>query len=1265
MTIGEQDLGRSCWEGDTADTHYFTLMNSGALALNYTVSISYNVGDDWLNLSPGAPSGTLDPGTSQPFSVLFNSANLEPGTYEATITIDDPASANNPQIVQVSLVVLAESISNDCGDIPLYTQNVASPAVLVLLDTSGSMLWDVDIVDENTEFPQTPDIKSVVQDLVNRDGWQSGNAMVFIIQHLLGSGVRYPRAYDGFSRSASLLHIEYDDGTGPQSLELRVNKSSDDGDGISAIPFSTSNKSLKMAQQGNGYGVGLRFENITIPKDAAITNAYIQFVPGRTDSDPIQVKIYGQASDNPATFMTGVLELLTRTRTTTYVEWDIPPWTGITIESKIDVAKSVIGELVKDTSISWGFGSWCNETPWNNLQTEVPKTYTLIHEGCKPHTEEHQLRLQAAIDAMVTHSSTPFSPSILGAKNYFEGLKKDDSPESEIVEDGVFFEGAACQPKVVIEVTDGMGNLDSTLENVIERTGLLVDVGVSPVGIGFGVAPEESTQLYAMAQVANDRGNAQSDDYLFALNPLDEDGNASPYFALSKDDLISAFRQITGSVKGAVFHGAAPAATTSTDLGDVVIVASFDAATWSGDVSAIGKKTVYNEAKGIYEEVWNTVEWAADDNIPETRDIWTVNPSTGSVVAYTTDTLANDNYLCKNIGDIINSTPVVVGSPPFFHQFSNYKSFVIDKVITNPRDSLIYVGSNDGMLHVFNLASGVEEWAFLPKGLQDKLNHATENDTSDMCSVNYCHQYMLDGSPMVADVYVNVDNQMQWRTMLVIGQRGGGSTYTALDVTSGQSLDPSNDDPARYLWEYSHASLGETWSDPSIVRVRDATGDVNTDTAWGMYFGSGYATDEGDQATQEARLYALNAYSGTPLWNNGSTAIDNIKLTSKTGTLRVINNVDGAFVAGEVVTGAASGAYGTILSVTTIVDETRDLFLKNIEGNFQVGEDISGNNGHNAQVGGLLQVSANSQTNDALASPLVVNIGEPAEDDASVGTKFERIYAGNLYGTMFRVENIGKGQTPAVAKLFEFAPYPSSSEKHPIRAKAAFAYGKKKTDGSGLRNLWIYYGTGKYETAADKLNLEIQYFFGLKDEGAEYGLSDLTATTFDAEFLTASVDGVDRVFRYLEGSNANNASWAVKLHSKDTGGSERVLAQASVVDEIVFFTTFIPDVDICTGSGDAYLFVVDYNSGLAPSHPVFDINADGKIDENDKIDDGNGNKITPVGVYIGRGTPSRPVVFKDTIFVTLSAPASNGNNGLFHTKWGPRKAPRVESWKQH
>ncbi len=48
----------------------------------------------------------------------------------------------------------------------------------------------------------------------------------------------------------------------------------------------------------------------------------------------------------------------------------IPAWTGITIESRIDVAKSVIGELVEDPSISWGFGTWCAESPYTIADTQ-------------------------------------------------------------------------------------------------------------------------------------------------------------------------------------------------------------------------------------------------------------------------------------------------------------------------------------------------------------------------------------------------------------------------------------------------------------------------------------------------------------------------------------------------------------------------------------------------------------------------------------------------------------------------------------------------------------------------------------------------------------------------------------------------------------------------------------------------------------------------------------------------------------------------------
>ena len=76
------------------------------------------------------------------------------------------------------------------------------------------------------------------------------------------------------------------------------------------------------------------------------------------------------------------------------MSWNVEPWTGVTIETKIDVAKTVIGELVKDTGISWGLGSWANDS--TDRYTSLID-YTKIHAGCNAHTAEHQAKLQAAI----------------------------------------------------------------------------------------------------------------------------------------------------------------------------------------------------------------------------------------------------------------------------------------------------------------------------------------------------------------------------------------------------------------------------------------------------------------------------------------------------------------------------------------------------------------------------------------------------------------------------------------------------------------------------------------------------------------------------------------------------------------------------------------------------------------------------------------------------------------------------------------------------
>jgi hypothetical protein len=1254
MTVGNTELGRSCFQGAAAENQYFTLINSGASTLSYSSSVTYKSGSNWIGLSPGAGIGSLGPGEAQDYTVAFNTAGLPVGTYEAVITLYDPSAAVTTVELKVGLTILRQD-TLQCGDVPLYTQSISSPTVMILLDSSGSMADKVDIYDGNTMRPQTPNLKPIVQEVVNRDGWAPGNAMVFLFEHLSGSGRRYARSYDGFTLSAARLHIDYTDAGLDKSISVQINKSTDDGEATGGCMWSSSTPQVTLAANGNGMGGAFRFENITIPKKAVIRNAYLEFVPYMTETTQIAVTIYGEASDNPPTF--GQFdcvtpELLNRVKTSAGVRWDIPPWTGVTLDTRISVAKAVISELVKDTSISWGFGTWTTDAAGY-----VPENdYTIIHVGCNAHTTEHQARLQAAISATESRSSTPFSRSLIAGKNYFKGTRADEF--------GSYFVEAACQPKFVIKVTDGMGNIDSTLQNTVERAQALADAGVTTVAIGFGLSEVDAAQLYALADVANRRGEAATGDTLYAMHTRDESGKALPYLTFDKEGLIAALRTVTNSIKGAVFYGSAPAATTSTDLGDMVLVSSFDAGNWTGDVRAITKTS---------DGAWQAQAWKASEHIPAARSAWTTT-SGGQMVAYTADTLSGDNYLCKPIGDIINSTPLVVGAPPFFYTFDDYGVFK-RRYAADPRDRMVYVGSNDGLLHAFRLEDGVEKWAFLPRSLHERLNLAASAETYNPCSGAYCHQPTLDGSPTVADVYA--DGTRKWRTMLVIGQRQGGTAYTALDVTSGQSPAGGNPDPAAFLWELNDADMGESWSDPAIERVGYPESGPSA-AVWAAFMSSGYHANDNLQPTKLAYLYGLEAYSGAPLWKADGVDTNKIQVDDETGwqlayhsyagaapdgndRVKVSqNNQDVCSVKVKKVMAHTSGAnttggYGTLLLESDpaacgfIANKSFQLFPK----------------GATALADGPATLSG--QRNNALSSPVTGSFDHPDHVE-------DCIYVGDLYGSMFRVDGIGKGQTPSVSKLFKFSPYPATPDRTPIRGKASIAYSE------GNAGLWVYYGTGRYESTADKTSTGQQYFFGLKDSATPravpYAPADLTS--LEARFASASIGATSKPVRTIGGTNPAAAPWALKLFAGQSGwggpspagASERVFTKPLVVGGIVFFTSFIPDADQCTGSGDTWVFALDYKTGLPPAKPVFDVNGDGKFTEADKVDV-NGAKAMPVGVYVGRGQGSAPVLFKDTLFVTTStaqvqaqATGSGTVTGLNALKVNiPQKKIRLESWK--
>jgi len=186
------------------------------------------------------------------------------------------------------------------------------------------------------------------------------------------------------------------------------------------------------------------------------------------------------------------------------------------------------------------------------------------------------------------------------------------------------------------------------------------------------------------------------------------------------------------------------------------------------------------------------------------------------------------------LGDIYHSTPVVIAEPSFFFTENDYAGFY---QANKNRDVIIYVGTNDGMLHAFNNTNGSEKFAIIPKNLLGKLK-----------DLGITHSFYVDSSPKAYDVYFK--DEGKWKTVLISGQRGGGPYYFALDVT-----DPNN---PKALWELTHTNMGETWAKPDVGKVK-----VAGETRFVAFLTGGYSALD----NKGNSFYAVDIEKGTILKN--------------------------------------------------------------------------------------------------------------------------------------------------------------------------------------------------------------------------------------------------------------------------------------------------------------------------------------------------------------------------------------------------------------
>jgi MSHA biogenesis protein MshQ len=141
------------------------------------------------------------------------------------VRFDNLAIPQGATIISAYIEVTAERTSNNrtnnidinghaIDDAPIFSgagnndRNISSRPL-----TTASTRWTVQRFVLNNTY-QSPDISSLVQEVIDRPGWAQGNAMVFVMDAQNGNEKRV-YAHDTFASRAPRLVIEYDD-AGPQ-----------------------------------------------------------------------------------------------------------------------------------------------------------------------------------------------------------------------------------------------------------------------------------------------------------------------------------------------------------------------------------------------------------------------------------------------------------------------------------------------------------------------------------------------------------------------------------------------------------------------------------------------------------------------------------------------------------------------------------------------------------------------------------------------------------------------------------------------------------------------------------------------------------------------------------------------------------------------------------------------------------------------------------------------------------------------------------------
>ena len=571
------------------------------------------------------------------------------------------------------------------------------------------------------------------------------------------------------------------------------------------------------------------------------------------------------------------------------------------------------------------------------------------------------------------------------------------------------------------------------------------------------------------------------------------------------------------------------------------------------------------------------------------------------------------------LGDFVNSEP---------YHYKN-DSLAIDWV---------FVGANDGMLHVFDAQSGEEIFAYVPHvGFEAEVSTVYSRLWAlAQPGYNSIHKYFVDG-------YITVKD-LGDRVVLVGGLGRGGKGYYALDLTAAAQHHDTIEAHAAdiVLWEYTNLTvpsdpteplpsehLGYSFSRPQIIRSHDPSAE------WIVVVGNGYESTNGQA---ELVTMGLNS-SGQLQWTNYiNTGVGNAGPDQCNGlsTPAVLYPHGDYLYAGDLL--------GNLwkFDLSGIDRSFWRVYFESANGTPQPLFVAKSNAGYRQPITIQPRITSSCALG---ARGYMIEFGTGRLLDPEVDGRDKSVQT--VYGIWdWSPEWESLGENPQRMYLGEFESVSPLAPTSACQNSCVADYGDSQTSGTCIYE--CLGNTECEETCARNRDMCIENCDAIRTLSNMPSILDADSSRYVAllrqtqvyaagvnynsdgtlkeqEYGATDLDQWDEIIRVV---SDNRINWMMPGQKNDfisssnkivhhvgwyfdlPGNGERVVSDMAIVNHKLVFTTNTPSDSPCESGGYSNHWVVDVCTGGRTTHAFFDVNSDEIINSND---------------YINIGTDSHPM----------------------------------------